>query len=210
MQTYWKNKTYHELVTMAVPDATMRKTFLRWFPNERSFQQADWQKITDFIAYGATSAQSLIAAMLLGQRSLTTPIALNGNINSSYEFSHQLMEEWLGQTQEQLVAYALNVRNQILDQQVIFRGGNSECPIYMDQLFAFLLRTNAHGVIVAHNHPSGDEQPSAADQKFYEQLKAACQLMHIKLVDNLILGQVDYYSWREQEVIQTTLQAVED
>ena len=80
----------------------------------------------------------------------------------------------------------------------------------MDQLFAFLLRTNAHGVIVAHNHPSGDEQPSAADRKFYEQLKAACQLMHIKLVDNLILGQVDYYSWREQEVIQTTLQAVED
>lgn len=210
MQTYWKNKTYQELVTMAVPNTTLRQNFLRWFPNERSFQQADWQKITDFIDYETTMGQGLIAAMLLGQRSLTTPVSLAGKINSSYEFSHQLMEEWLGQTQEQLVAYALNVRNEILDQQVIFRGGNSECPIYMDQLFAFLLRTNAHGVIVAHNHPSGDEQPSAADQKFYEQLKAACQLMQIKLVDNLILGQSDYYSWREQEVIHSTLQALED
>ena len=69
------------------------------------------------------------------------------------------------------------------------------CPVAPADLFRALLREGAAATIVLHNHPSGEPDPSPDDVRLTRQLSAAAALLGLRLLDHIILGHPDYYSF---------------
>ena len=94
-----------------------------------------------------------------------------------------------------LVIY-LNVKNMVISTE-INHGTVDQAVVYPRMLMQSALRCNAVGLILVHNHPSGDCQPSAADEKLTDAVNEAARTMNIKLIDHLIVSRSAYYSFAQ-------------
>lgn len=87
----------------------------------------------------------------------------------------------------------------ILAKRKIFIGGKSECSSYPDCIFRYALLHNASGIVLAHNHPTGEIDPSDQDELFLNRMRKAGRILGIPLVDFFIIGNDQYYSWLENK-----------
>lgn len=99
--------------------------------------------------------------------------------------------------QEILVGLYLNARYELIRQIEIFKGTIDTSLIHPREIFAYALELRASAIIIAHNHPSGNKQPSNHDLKTTEKLVSAGRILDIPIVDHLILTSQEYYSFRE-------------
>lgn len=91
----------------------------------------------------------------------------------------------------------LNKANQVLGIHPMSTGGVTGVVMDMRLIFLAAIKANASQVIIAHNHPSGNKNPSSADIKITKQIKEAGILLDIKLLDHLIITPEDYYSFAD-------------
>ena len=99
--------------------------------------------------------------------------------------------------QEHFLCASINGANEILNIRVISVGLIDRSPVHPREVFADALSDRASGVIVAHNHPSGSLEPSAADITITAQLKAAGAIVGIELLDHIIFNRTGYFSFLE-------------
>lgn len=92
----------------------------------------------------------------------------------------------------------LNRGSRVIGVMHLSSGGTYHTVIDVKIILATALKANAHYIILAHNHPSGELNPSAADRNLTEKLKCACDLLTIGLLDHLILTNEGYYSFSEK------------
>ena len=83
----------------------------------------------------------------------------------------------------------LNNRHQVIEYQEMFRGTVDGTSVYPREVVKEALTLNAAAVILVHNHPSGIAEPSTADERITRRLKAALELVDIRIIDHLIVGQ---------------------
>ena len=96
----------------------------------------------------------------------------------------------------------LNRSNRVLGLATLFKGGGSGTVIDQKIIFQYSLKTNAHQIILAHNHPSGNLKPSEADLSISKKIKEAGKLFDIALLDHLILTPEEaYYSMADEGCI---------
>ena len=95
----------------------------------------------------------------------------------------------------------LNTKNRLQAYEIINEGTINQVVIYPRNLIKTALEHNATGIIVIHNHPSGECDPSGADIRLTESIKKASTLMGIKLVDHIIITSNDYFSFLEEELL---------
>lgn len=100
--------------------------------------------------------------------------------------------------QEQLRTVNVDVRHQVLSMPLVYQGTVSGTTIRVAEIFRPAIVLNASGLIVAHNHPSGDPNPSSHDVAMTRQLRAAGQLLDIELLDHIIIGRDRFVSLRER------------
>lgn len=91
----------------------------------------------------------------------------------------------------------LDQQNCIIKSEILFTGTVNCCSVYIRELIKKALAYNAAGIIIGHNHPSGNITPSDADRSMTDKIKAACDLMEIKLLDHFIIGKGESYSFAE-------------
>ena len=99
--------------------------------------------------------------------------------------------------QEQLRVLLLNTRNQVLAIDQVYKGNVSGALVRMGELFREAVRQNAAGIILAHNHPSGDPSPSADDVSMTKTAVEASALLNIDLLDHIIIGDRRYSSMKQ-------------
>jgi DNA repair protein RadC len=80
---------------------------------------------------------------------------------------------------------------------IVSQGTLTESMVHPREVFKVAILNNANGVVFAHNHPSGDRQPSHADERVYRNLKEAANLLGIQVIDNFIITRDSYYSFEE-------------
>lgn len=90
--------------------------------------------------------------------------------------------------QENLFAVTLDSKNRVLSTLRVFRGTINSCTVSPRELLVAALLDGACGLIISHNHPSGDPAPSSDDLVFTKKVKDACHLVGIDLIDHIILG----------------------
>lgn len=91
----------------------------------------------------------------------------------------------------------MNRRNKAVGVHTISNGGTSSTIVDIKMILTGALLSNAHSVIVAHNHPSGNTEPSIEDDKLTERIKQGCAAVDIKLLDHVILSSEGYYSYND-------------
>lgn len=92
----------------------------------------------------------------------------------------------------------LNRRNRVLGIVNISQGGISGTIADAKVIFAIALKTCASGIIVSHNHPSGEVDPSEQDLRLTKRLAEAGEILDIKLLDHLIVSTDPYYSFKDE------------
>lgn len=95
----------------------------------------------------------------------------------------------------------LDNQHRLLEDSRLFSGTIDGANVYPREVVKAALHYNSAAVIFAHNHPSGIMEPSAADKQITEKLKQALALMDIRVLDHLIVGKLDIFSFAEHALI---------
>jgi len=122
-------------------------------------------------------------------------------ISSSNDAFKILIEQWnLGKLGllEEFKILLLNRRNRVLGVVNISQGGLSGTVADPKVIFAAALKSCASGIILAHNHPSGEIDPSREDIALTNKLKAGAELLDLKILDHLIITRGNFYSFSDE------------
>ena len=125
----------------------------------------------------------------------------NKKVSSSkdaYDICKDIFSKNTIELQESFYALYLNRRNEIIAYEEISKGGTAGTVIDNKIILSIALKVLAHGIIIAHNHPSGNLQPSDSDINISKKLKSAATYMDISLLDSLIITNEGYYSLADE------------
>jgi DNA repair protein RadC len=137
---------------------------------------------------GPAKAAQLSAALELARRSLINPLKERDALTSP-----QAVRDWLrlslGELQHEVfVALWLDAQNRLIATEELFRGTLTQTSVYPREVVKRALANNAGAVILAHNHPSGVTEPSAADIALTSTLKHALALIEVKVLDHFVVA----------------------
>lgn len=108
-----------------------------------------------------------------------------------------LVNHLLDRPQEHVVSISLSGAHEVIQVRTVSIGLLASCPVHPREVFTGAIRDHAYSVILAHNHPSGDPQPSEEDRRVTEQLRLAASTLGIKLLDHVVFARRGYYSFQE-------------
>ena len=113
-----------------------------------------------------------------------------GTAIKSPDDTHHFLQARIGNLEyESFCIIYLDNRHFVIDFEELFRGTIDGTSVYPREVVKESLRHNAAAVILAHNHPSGISEPSQADERITKRLKAALELVDIRVLDHMIVGQ---------------------
>lgn len=195
---------YERLVAKSVRGMTVdgedaAKYLLYYHPTPESFKQMTRVE-KKRLAFSSMRLDRFLAAVELGQLVACSYPPVLGHAYSSVELGAAMIEHFTGSENEQVAVAYTDVHNEIVALKTLFLGGRSECSLYPDQIFKEALLNSASGLVLIHNHPSGQVQPSKQDLAFAKRLERGGRILGIAVLDFLIVGRKHYYSWREQQV----------
>ena len=149
---------------------------------------------------GAAKAAQLTAAFELGRRLLADWPVGRWTIRSPRDVADRLMLQMGRLEREELRVVLLNTKNVVLRVATVYQGNVSSSLVRVGELFRDAVRLNASGLILVHNHPSGDPTPSPDDLHLTAEALAAGRLLDIDLLDHLVVGHDAYVSLRDRGV----------
>lgn len=144
---------------------------------------------------------SKVAELLV---SYSAHIVSEQKISNSRETYSLITNHWNLDTIEMLEEVKillLNKSNKVLGIYDLSKGGMSSSIIDFKIVLSITLKTLASGIIITHNHPSGNLSPSKADIDITKKLKSACNLMDITVLDHLIISKDNYYSFADDGLL---------
>jgi len=112
---------------------------------------------------------------------------------ATFEFAKKIYKQ-LDDDQEHFTVLFLNSKNEITGFKTIFSGGQDSAQVDPKIIFRNALLFGAVSIILIHNHPSGDVEPSEDDLEMTHKLKLAGEFLDIKVLDHIIISQSDFYS----------------
>ncbi|TLQ49510.1 DNA repair protein RadC [Ruoffia tabacinasalis] len=118
-------------------------------------------------------------------------------IGSSRQLMYHLEKIMCHYKEEILVVLLLNTKNEIIKMEQIFKGTVNSSIAHPREIFRKAVQYETARIVVAHNHPSGDSEPSGADIQFTKRMVECGDLMGIELLDHVIIGKLDSISLRE-------------
>ena len=101
--------------------------------------------------------------------------------------------------QENLLVFYLDSKNAVIKSEVLFKGGLNSSVVCLKTLFRQALKYNSNSLIVAHNHPSNDLNPSVEDLEINNRIKDAGKIIDLNLLDFIIFNKIEYYSVTDKE-----------
>jgi DNA repair protein RadC len=149
---------------------------------------------------GPVRAAQLAAAFELGRRLLADWPAARWTVRSPRDVADRLVLQMGRLEREELRIVLLNTKNVVLRIATVYQGNVSSSLVRVGELFRDAVRLNATGVIMVHNHPSGDPTPSPDDLHLTAEALAAGRLLDIQLLDHLVVGHDAWVSLRDRGI----------
>jgi DNA repair protein RadC len=146
---------------------------------------------------GEKEAARLVVAAELGVRIVSEKVCDRQHIVSADDVWEIFKTEFTGEKQEIVTALLLNVMQDVIGREMVSKGSMRSAQIEASDIFRIALKRGAAGVILIHNHPSGDPTPSADDIYTTKRISQCGDLIGIKLIDHIIIGRGRYASLRE-------------
>lgn len=169
---------------------------LRDFRGLRGLDRARIHDLLKVPGLGPAKVAQIKAAFELGKRvcagKLTAPA-----FESSAAVADHFRPHFTGKRHEIVIAVFLNGQNQRLGEKNITEGTPTQATVYVRRILEEALHESAAAVVLVHNHPSGNPEPSAGDDNTTSDLLRACKLVGLVLLDHVIVGESDHYSYAD-------------
>ncbi|BBV10497.1 UPF0758 protein [Providencia stuartii] len=160
--------------------------------------QADYSKLSKCKGIGVCKFSQLQAISELARRFFAEQFLYEDVISDPNLLKMRLVELFSGQEREVFTVLFLNNQHQIISYEELFRGTINRVEVHPREIIRFAMKMNASAIILAHNHPSGNPEPSDADRQVTFRIKEACTLMGIKLLDHFVVGHKNCVSFLER------------
>lgn len=161
--------------------------------NIRALHEISIKELQKINGIGKVKAIQIKAICELAKR-MSRPQDLKTQIKSSEDVANLLMEELKYEKNEIVKILILNTKNIVQKIVDISIGNTSSAPIERKRIFEEILKTGMSTFILVHNHPSGDVTPSMNDIKTTKEIKMGAELLGLKLLDHIIIGDGKYKS----------------
>ncbi len=154
-----------------------------------------------FKGIGEAKAISIITALEIGRRRAAQGLTEKPKITSSQD-AFLLLQSWIGDSKvEEFWVLYLNQGNFIVRKEQISKGGINQTAVDIRIILKLALEEMATGLILGHNHPSGNLKPSEADKQITRKIKEAGKTMDIEVLDHLIIAQKTYFSFADEGLL---------
>jgi DNA repair protein RadC len=168
--------------------------------------KADVKELTGICGVGTAKACSIVAALELSKRLMSWRVMeSSGRLTSCRDVGELLMKEMMYETREVFMSINLNTKLRVESKSIISIGSIDSTMAHPREVFAPAIKKGAAAVIVAHNHPSGDPEPSEEDVDVTLRLLEASRIVGIRLVDHVIVGRGSYTSMRDRGYIPDSI-----
>lgn len=169
----------------------------------------NWRQLSDlsldalmtFKGVGEAKAITIAAALEIGRRKSAEEVPDKPQITSSQD-AYKIVQPYLSDLKtEEFWCLYLNQSNKVIHLEKLTQGGINQSIVDVRILFKIALEKYATAIIVAHNHPSGNLQPSSEDKNITKKISEGGQLLNITLLDHLIITQKSYYSFSDEGLL---------
>ncbi len=150
---------------------------------------------------GMAKAVSIAAALELGRRRLAAESLQRPQVRGSRDIARHLQARFRDLPHEVFAVVFLNRANRILHTEVVSSGGITGTVADTRIILKKALEEDATGIILCHNHPSGNLQPSRADEELTSKIHDAARLFDIRVLDHLIVGSDGYFSFADNGLL---------
>ncbi|NJN16243.1 MAG: DNA repair protein RadC [Oscillochloris sp.] len=160
--------------------------------------RVDYHELCKRRGLGEAKTAALKAALEIGRRLLATGIEERTQIRSPADVAALLMLEMGHLEQEHLRTVLLDTKNRVQQIATVYIGSVNSAQIRVGEVFREAVRRTSAALIVVHNHPSGDPNPSPEDILVTRQIVEAGKLLDVDVLDHLVIGRGRYVSMRER------------
>jgi DNA repair protein RadC len=177
------------------------KELLKEFKGLRGLDRAHIEDLLKVPGLKNAKVSQIKAAFELGKRVQSKRLTAL-SFESSTAVAAHFRPRFTGKRQEVVIAVFLNGQNQSLGEKEITEGTPTQATVYVRRILEEALHVSAAAIVMVHNHLSGNSEPSAGDDDTTCRLLAACNLVEIVLLDHIIVGESDHYSYSDSGRLQ--------
>ena len=163
--------------------------------------RASHAELCKFHGFGEAKASQLLAAIELGKRISGLRGTDRPTVHSPQDVARLVTAEMAFLDKEHFRVLVLDTKNHVLASPDVFVGSVNSTTIRTAEVFREAVRRNAPGIIVVHNHPSGDPEPSPEDIAVTKELAGAAKTLDIELLDHVVIGRDGFVSLKERGVL---------
>lgn len=146
----------------------------------------------------SASAVRLVAAFALGRRAWARRLEKGEPLRSSAEIFERYGPLLVDARKERFVVVLLDGKNRVMREEVVSEGSLTSSPAHPREVFAAAVREAAAAIVLVHNHPSGDPEPSTDDVEVTRRLVAVGELLGIRVADHVVVGDGRYVSFLDR------------
>ena len=151
-----------------------------------------------FKGIGEAKAITIMAALEIGKRRKTSEILERKKITSSLDLFDLFEPQLVDLPHEEFWIGLLNGANKVIEIKRLTQGGSRQTVVDIPILLKMALEKSALAMVVAHNHPSGQNRPSNEDEQITRKIKVGCEAIGITLLDHIIIAKGQYYSFADE------------
>ena len=175
----------------------LARTLLLEYQDLEGLLHARINALKKIFGMGEVKAITILAALELGRRLQEKNEKQKIQIRESKEVFKYFAHLFFHSEQEKFYVLFLDSKNYVVNQKLLFVGTANQSLVHPRDIFKEAILNNAVKILCIHNHPSGSVSPSFADEETTKRIKKIGDLMGISLVDHVIIGKDDYYSFLE-------------
>ena len=168
--------------------------------SKKRLLQMTYEDLVKISGIDSAKATTLLAAFELSKRAMEVDDSNLPVISTPKDVVAQLTE-LRHNKKEHFVALYLNARNQLVHKETISMGTLNANLVHPREVFEPALKHSAAGIMVAHNHPSGDPKPSEDDLEITKRLVEAGKMMGVELLDHVIIATNNHFSFKEEKLL---------
>ena len=155
-------------------------------------------ELCKFKGIGEAKAITISAALELGNRRKTNEVRERARITQSHDLFELFEPILLDLKHEEFWVALLNGANKVLDVKRLTQGGTRQTVVDIPMILKMSLEKSAPAIAVAHNHPSGQDNPSREDDAITQRIKKGCEAIDVRLLDHIIIAGGKYYSFADE------------
>lgn len=166
--------------------------------NIHDLKNINYSALSNIKGIGKVKAITILTAVELGKRVLSKEDNIKQICNSN-DVYYYVKDDLEHELQENFLAIFLDTKKNIINKKIFFIGTVNQSNVYLRDVFRDAVKNNAVSIIIVHNHPAGSTNPSIQDTYITNEFIRVGKILNIPIIDHLIIGKNDYYSYLENQ-----------